>query len=89
MPKKKGGGETMKRENSYLALTKALALANQQKKEKLVESIYIDILLYESLLREKRAKLKEKIDSALDQKDRNKFFELTKQLQEIEKQLNA
>ncbi|MCU9612486.1 IDEAL domain-containing protein [Caldibacillus lycopersici] len=79
----------MKNENSYAELTKAYALAHQQRKEKFVQSIYIDILLHESLLKEKQKKLKRKIDEAIDCNDRETFHLLAEELKNIEKELNA
>lgn len=78
----------MKRENSFAELTKA-SLENTQQKDKFIQSVYIDLLIQEALLKEKRRVIKEKIDEAIDQSDRESFFLLAKQLTEIEEQLNA
>jgi uncharacterized protein YpiB (UPF0302 family) len=82
------GGNVMKRENSFAELTKA-SLENTQQKDKFIQSVYIDLLIQEALLKEKRRVIKEKIDEAIDQCDRESFFLLAKQLTEIEEQLNA
>ncbi|PAC36362.1 hypothetical protein CEJ87_06685 [Caldifermentibacillus hisashii] len=86
--KKMRGGNVMKRENSFAELTKA-SLENTQQKDKFIQSVYIDLLIQEALLKEKRRVIKEKIDEAIDQCDRESFFLLAKQLTEIEEQLNA
>lgn len=78
----------MKRENSFAELKKA-SLENTQQKDKFIQSVYIDLLIQEALLKEKRRAIKEKIDEAIDQCDRESFFLLAKQLTEIEEQLNA
>ncbi|MEK6453697.1 IDEAL domain-containing protein [Caldifermentibacillus hisashii] len=78
----------MKRENSFAELTKA-SLENTQQKDKFIQSVYIDLLIQEALLKEKKRVIKEKIDEAIDQCDRDSFFLLAKQLTEIEEQLNA
>ncbi|MBY6271186.1 MAG: IDEAL domain-containing protein [Caldibacillus debilis] len=70
-------------------LNGALALTRQKDKEKGVEAIYIDILINEALLKEKKEKLKQKIDQALDRNDREAFMELSARLREVEKELNA
>lgn len=82
------GGNVMKRENSFAELTKA-SLENTQQKDKFIQSVYIDLLIQEALLKEKKRVIKEKIDEAIDQCDRDSFFLLAKQLTEIEEQLNA
>lgn len=69
-------------------MTKA-SLENTQQKDKFIQSVYIDLLIQEALLKEKRRVIKEKIDEAIDQFDRESFFLLAKQLTEIEEQLNA
>lgn len=79
----------MKKDHSYVELTNAYALANQQRKEKFVQTLYIDILLHESLLIQKREKLKKEIDEAIDRNDRPLFHELAQQLLLLEKELNA
>jgi len=75
--------------DSYAELTKAYAMANQQKKEKLIQHIYIDVLIYEALLKDQQEKVKRKIDTALDTRDQKSFSELVQELNMIEKQLNA
>ncbi|MCU9594950.1 IDEAL domain-containing protein [Caldibacillus thermolactis] len=77
----------MKKDNSYAELTKAYARAN--KREKFVQSIYIDLLIQEALLKEKRNQIKRDIDQAIDQHDKKSFMKLSQKLIEIEQQLNA
>lgn len=81
------GVKLLKKDNSYAELTKAYARANKQ--EKFVQSIYIDLLIQEALLMEKRKKLKDEIDQAIDQNDKESFMDLSQKLNEVEQQLNA
>lgn len=83
------GGEEMNRDHSYTELTKAYAMVHREKKEKFVQTLYIDILLQESLLKEKREKIKRKIDSSLEANDKDLFFTLVEQLKQVETELNA
>jgi uncharacterized protein YpiB (UPF0302 family) len=77
----------LKNDNSYAELTKAYAMANKQ--EKFIQSVYIDLLIQEALLNDKKEKLKNEIDQAIDNNDKETFLNLSQQLIEIEKQLNA
>ncbi|WAA13029.1 IDEAL domain-containing protein [Fervidibacillus halotolerans] len=79
----------MNKERSYSELTKAYRTVQMQNKEKFVQTLYIDILLHESLLKEKREKIKREIDSSLDAKDKELFFTLVEQLKKLEAELNA
>ncbi|WAA08700.1 IDEAL domain-containing protein [Fervidibacillus albus] len=79
----------MNKEHSYSKLTKAYASVQMQNKEKFVQTLYIDLLLHESLLKEKREKIKREIDSSLDGKDKERFYTLVDQLKQLEAELNA
>lgn len=78
----------MKRDNSFAEMINSSS-GKQQQKEKFIQSVYIDLLIQEALLKEKKRAIKEKIDEAIDKHDKESFFLLAKQLQKIEKQLNA
>lgn len=77
----------MQNENSYAELTRAYK--NGKKQDKFVQSIYIDLLIQEALLKDKSEKIKKKIDKALDNNDKEAFLSLSRQLIAIEEKLNA
>ncbi|WP_033829566.1 IDEAL domain-containing protein [Bacillus andreraoultii] len=79
----------MKNEKSFAELTKAYAKGNYAQREKFIQSVYIDLLIKEALLKERKRAIKEKIDEAIDNNDKKLFFTLSSELLEIEKQLNA
>lgn len=79
----------MKNDKSFAELTKAYAKGNQAQREKFIQSVYIDLLIKEALLKERKKVIKEKIDEAIDTNDKESFFALSRELLEIERQLNA
>ncbi len=77
----------MQKEN-YAELTRANKKISLRK-EKFIQNVYIDLIIREAILKEKKRRIKEKIDEAIDQKDRERFFLLSEELAEIENELNA
>ncbi len=83
------GGRKLSGKDFYSDMMLPYALAYIERKEKYVQSLYIDTLIRESLLKEKQEKIKKQIDEAIDKGDRNRFFELVKELKLVEDELNA
>lgn len=51
----------------------------------LTEEVLVDMMIYEAQLTHAQRKLKEQIDTALDNKDKALFLELSSELIELEK----
>jgi uncharacterized protein YpiB (UPF0302 family) len=75
-------------EKSYTELMKIGAM-KRQRKENFVQDLYIDMLLTEIQLNVEKEKLLKKIDSAIDHRDKNHFYRLSKQLVELNKRLGT
>ncbi|WP_045519833.1 IDEAL domain-containing protein [Neobacillus niacini] len=75
-------------EKSYTELMKIGAM-KRQRKENFVQDLYIDMLLFEIQLNVEREKLLKKIDFAIDHRDKNNFYLLSKQLVEINKRFGS
>ncbi|MEH7014717.1 IDEAL domain-containing protein [Neobacillus niacini] len=75
-------------EKSYTELMKIGAM-KRQRKENFVQDLYIDMLLLEIQLNVEREKLLKKIDCAIDHRDKNYFYLLSKQLVEINKRFGT
>ncbi len=73
------------KEKSYGELMKIAAIKRNQKKGNFVQDLYIDMLLSEIQLTVEKGKLLQKIDKAIDHRDKKTFLRLTGQLQEINK----
>lgn len=74
------------KEKSYTELMKISAMKRNQMKENYVRDLYIEMLLTEIQLNIQKEKLLQKIDSAIDRRDRNAFMILSGKLKEITKQ---
>jgi uncharacterized protein YpiB (UPF0302 family) len=75
-------------EKSYTELMKIGAM-KRQGKENFVQDLYIDMLLSEIQLNVEKEKLLKKIDCAIDHRDKQKFYLLSKKLVEINKRLGT
>jgi|GEM_PF-757865 len=73
----------------FSEMTIAYAMAYMERKEKYVQTLYIDMLIRESILKERREKLKQQIDEAIDRRDENRFYHLANELKMVEDELNA
>jgi uncharacterized protein YpiB (UPF0302 family) len=73
----------LENKKSYTEMMKASAMTRKRNAEKNVLEIYIDMLLYESILASRKTKLLEDIDAALDLKNESLFMKLTEELKEI------
>lgn len=74
------------KEKSYTELMKISAMnRHNQVKENFVQNLFIEMLLAEIQLTSEKEKLLEKIDMALDNRDKNEFLLLAKQYSELNK----
>jgi uncharacterized protein YpiB (UPF0302 family) len=73
----------LENKKSYTEMMKASAMTRKRNAEKNVLEIYIDMLLYESILANQKTKLLEDIDEALDLKNESLFMKLTEELKEV------
>jgi uncharacterized protein YpiB (UPF0302 family) len=73
----------MENKKSYTEMMKASAMTRKRNAERNVLEIYIDMLLYESILTTQKTKLLEDIDAALDCKNESLFMKLTEELKEV------
>jgi uncharacterized protein YpiB (UPF0302 family) len=73
----------LENKKSYTEMMKASAMTRKRNAEKNVLEIYIDMLLYESILANQKTKLLEDIDAALDLKNESLFMKLTEELKEV------
>jgi hypothetical protein len=73
----------LENKKSYTEMMKASAMTRKRNAERNVLEIYIDMLLYESILASQKTKLLEEIDAALDLKNESLFMKLTEELKEV------
>jgi uncharacterized protein YpiB (UPF0302 family) len=66
-------------EKSYTELMKIGAMKRNQRKENYVQDLYIEMLLTEIQLNLEKEKLLEKIDLAIDHRDKKTFYQLSSQ----------
>ena len=76
-------------EKSYTELMKLGAMKRNRLKENFVQDLYIDMLLSEIQLTVEREKLLQKIDVAIDSRDKKSFLQLSGQLKEINKKFGT
>ncbi|WP_026566084.1 IDEAL domain-containing protein [Bacillus sp. UNC41MFS5] len=76
-------------EKSYTELMKLGAMKRNRLKENFVQDLYIDMLLSEIQLTVEREKLLQKIDAAIDSRDKKSFLLLSGQLTEINKKFGT
>jgi uncharacterized protein YpiB (UPF0302 family) len=76
-------------EKSYTELMKLGALKRNRLKENFVQDLYIDMLLSEIQLTVQKEKLLQKIDTAIDTRDKKSFIQLSGQLKEINKRFGS
>ncbi|WP_062352170.1 IDEAL domain-containing protein [Bacillus kwashiorkori] len=77
------------KDNSYIGISKKFAITNQLRQEYFIQDLYIEILIAEAILKQKQQILKQKIDEAIDNNDKNLFNKLAEKLLVVETQLNA
>jgi uncharacterized protein YpiB (UPF0302 family) len=76
-------------EKSYTELMKLGAMKRNRQKENYVQDLYIDMLLSEIQLTVAKEKLLQKIDLAIDSRDKKSFLHLSLQLKEINKRFGT
>jgi uncharacterized protein YpiB (UPF0302 family) len=77
------------KDKSYSNLMKTGAMNKQSEKEAFVQNLYIEMILTEIQLTSEKAKLQQKIDSAIDQRNKESFMQLSKQLIELNKRFGT
>jgi len=76
-------------EKSYTELMKLGAMKRTRLKENFVQDLYIEMLLSEIQLTVEREKLLQKIDAAIDSRDKKSFLQLSGKLKEINKKFGT
>lgn len=76
-------------EKSYTELMKLGAMKRNRQKENFVQDLYIEMLLSEIQLSVEKEKLLQKIDLAIDSRDKKSFLHLSGQLKEINKRFGT
>ena len=77
------------KEKSYTELMKIGAMKRTRMQENFVQDLYIDMLLSEIQLTVEKEKLLQKIDSAIDQRDKQSFKLLSNELKSIYKRFGT
>lgn len=76
-------------EKSYTELMKIGAMKRNQRKENYVQDLYIEMLLSEIQLNLEKEKLLEKIDFAIDHRDKKTFYLLSGELTALYKRFGT
>ncbi|WP_338472101.1 IDEAL domain-containing protein [Niallia sp. XMNu-256] len=77
------------KENSNTELIKSNALKQKKLKEGYMLDLYLEMFLAEIMLKAEREKLLNKIDLAIDQRNRKNFMELSDQYKELTKRFGT
>lgn len=77
------------KENSYSETMKASVMKRIKAKESFVLDLYVDMLVSEIQLNTRREKLMNRIDKAIDDRDKLLFLNLTKELKDLNKQFGT
>ncbi|KIY21201.1 MULTISPECIES: IDEAL domain-containing protein [Mesobacillus] len=77
------------KENSYSETMKASVMKRIKAKESFVLDLYVDMLVSEIQLNTRREKLMNRIDKAIDDRDKLLFLNLTKELNDLNKQFGT
>jgi len=77
------------KDKSYAELMKMSAMKRNKMKENYVQDLYIEMLLTEIQLTAEKEKLLQKIDLAIDRRDKSLFLMLSEQLKEINKRFGT
>lgn len=79
----------MNNEKSYKEIMKSQVFNSHNRKQNFVKELYIEMTLNEAILKRKREKILEKVDRALDTRNKDKFYKLTEELQDLNEQFGA
>jgi uncharacterized protein YpiB (UPF0302 family) len=71
------------KKKTYSELMKACAMTRKTATEMTLTEIYVDMVLNELNLLNQKRKLKEEVDTALDQRDKKQFMSLSLQLKKL------
>jgi uncharacterized protein YpiB (UPF0302 family) len=74
------------KEKSYSEIMKASVMKRIKAKESFVQDLYVDMLITEIQLRNRKEQLLLKIDKAIDERNRALFLTLTEELKDLNKQ---
>jgi uncharacterized protein YpiB (UPF0302 family) len=77
------------KDKSYSNLMKSGAMNRQNEKEAYVQNLYIEMILAEIQLRAEKEKLLKRIDSSLEQGNKESFMKLSGQLKELNKRFGT
>ncbi|WP_174730674.1 IDEAL domain-containing protein [Mesobacillus harenae] len=77
------------KERSYSEIMRASVMKQKQSKKTFVMDIYIDMLISEINLNVQKEKLLNRIDQAIDEKDRESFLSLTEELKYLNKKFGT
>jgi uncharacterized protein YpiB (UPF0302 family) len=77
------------KEKSYSEIMKASVMKRIKAKESFVLDLYVDMLISEIQLNNKKEKLLLKIDKAIDDRDKILFLSLTDELKDLNKQFGT
>ncbi|WP_442599109.1 IDEAL domain-containing protein [Neobacillus sp. D3-1R] len=77
------------KDKSYSNLMKTGAMNRQLEKEAFVQNLYIEMFLREIQLNSEKEKLQKQIDAAIDQRQKDVFMKLSKQLNELNKRFGT
>jgi uncharacterized protein YpiB (UPF0302 family) len=77
------------KEKSYSEIMKASVMKRIKAKETFVLELYVDMLLSEIQLTNRKEQLLAKIDKAIDERNQPLFFTLTEELKDLERQFGT
>jgi uncharacterized protein YpiB (UPF0302 family) len=77
------------KDKSYSNSMKTGAANHMNEKEVFVQNLYIEMILGEIQLRTEKEKLQKRIDLAIDQRNKESFMQLSKQLNELNKRFGT
>ncbi|MCM3241290.1 IDEAL domain-containing protein [Cytobacillus oceanisediminis] len=77
------------KEKSYTELMKTSGIKRKNHKDSFVLDLYIDMLVTEILLNTEKERLMNKIDAAIDERNKPSFMHLSKQYKELSKRFGT
>jgi uncharacterized protein YpiB (UPF0302 family) len=77
------------KDKSYSNLMKSGVMNRMNEKEAFVQNLYIEMFLGEIQLMAEKEKLQKRIDTAIDQRNKESFLQLSKQLNELNKRFGS
>jgi uncharacterized protein YpiB (UPF0302 family) len=77
------------KEKSHSNLMKTSAVNRMNEEEAFVQNLYIEMILGEIQLRSEKERLQKRIDAAIDQRNKESFMQLSRQLNELNKRFGT